>query len=38
MPKVMCKCGRMYYGWALLFKRCYCDYCGGYLKKTEVEV
>ena len=33
MPRVMCKCGRYYYGWALLYKRGYCEYCGNYLKK-----
>jgi len=28
IPKVVCKkCGKVWYGWALKYKDCYCD-CG----------
>jgi len=33
MPKIICSlCGKTYYGWALLYKKCYCDMCGTLLK------
>ena len=33
MPKVTCiKCGKIWYGWSLKYKKCYCD-CG-----TELDI
>jgi hypothetical protein len=35
MPKVICKkCGKVWYGWALKYKVCFCD-CGEKLKIKE---
>jgi len=35
MPKAVCpKCGRIYHGWALKYKDCYCD-CGYALELVE---
>ena len=32
MPKIICpKCGKVWYGWALKYKICFCD-CGEKLK------
>jgi hypothetical protein len=27
MPRVVCKCGAVYYGWALKHMLCYCSKC-----------
>ncbi len=32
--EVICKCGKVHYGWALKYKKCYCD-CGEILKLKE---
>jgi len=35
MPKIVCpKCGKVWHGWALKYKDCYCD-CGEKLEIKE---
>jgi len=36
MPKIQCsKCGKWYYGWALIYKSCLCE-CGERLNRIEL--
>ena len=38
MPKVKCpKCGKVWHGWALKFKVCFCD-CGEKLKIIKEDI
>ncbi|MFA5559403.1 MAG: hypothetical protein WDA59_08155 [Methanofastidiosum sp.] len=37
IPKVKCECGQTYYGWALLYTKCYCDKCREELKYKKKE-
>ena len=38
MPKAICiKCGKVWYGWALKYKNCFCD-CGEKLKIIKEDI